>query len=76
MIDGYLPLCRLASRQSFPGARDIDTDSLKAIKTDGAQIILAAIGYGPNTPETMEGYIKKHNDYASRSMKAALPYMC
>lgn len=75
MIDGYLPLCRLALRQRFPGAREIDVDSLKAIKTDGAQIILAAVGYGPKTPETMERYIRKHNDYAARKMKAALPYM-
>ena len=65
MIDGYLPLCRLALKQRFPGGRAIDVDSLKAIKTDGAQIILAAVGYGPKTPETMERYIRKHNNYAS-----------
>ena len=75
MIDGYLPLCSLALRQKFPGGRAIDVDSLKTIKTDGSQIILAAIGYGPNTPETMERYIRKHNDYISRRMKTALPYM-
>ena len=75
MIDGYLPLCRLALKQRFPGGRAIDVESLKAIKTDGAQIILAAVGYGPKTPETMERYIMKHNNYASKKMMAALPYM-
>ena len=45
MIDGYLPLCRLAYFQPFPGARNIEVDTLKAIKCDGAQVILAAIGW-------------------------------
>lgn len=80
MIDGYLPLCRLSAIQPFPGGRNIDIDTLKAIKVDGAQIILAAIGWGPETPDEMEMYIKKHsakNDHHMEieRMKAALPIM-
>ena len=44
MCDGYLPLCRLRFFQPFPGAQYIELDTLKAIKCEGAQIILAAIG--------------------------------
>lgn len=78
MIDGYLPFCRLSSRQPFPGGRSIEVDTLKAMKVDGAQTILAAVGYGPRTVKEMEDHIAK---YAKRrphecgKMKAALPYM-
>lgn len=83
MIDGYLPLCRLASRQPFPEGRSIEIDTLKAIKTDGAQIILAAVGGGQYTIEDMERYIKRYQNakrgswsYAQvQRMKKALPYM-
>lgn len=83
MADGYLPLCRLCAVQPFRGGRNIEVDTLKAIKCDGAQIILAAVGYGPNTPAQMEKYIKKHGDakqggrhhVAVERMKKALPLM-
>lgn len=80
MIDGYLPLCRLSSSQPFPGGRSIETDTLKAIKIDGVQTILAAIGWGSETPDEMETYIKKHsanNDHRMEveRMKKALPLM-
>ena len=76
MIDGYLPLCRLATVQPFPGGRSIETDTLKAIKTDAAQIILAAMGIGPKTIKEMERYIEKHpNKWGIDRMKAALPHM-
>ena len=61
MIDGYLPLCRLSDRQPFPGGRSIETNTLKAIKVDGAQTILAAAGCGPNTVKEVEAYIEKHS---------------
>jgi len=76
MIDGYLPLCRLAARQPFPGGRNIETDTLKAIKTEHAQTILASMGIGPKTVEEMERYIEKHpNKWGVDRMKKALPYM-
>ena len=83
MMDGYLPLCRLSQRQPFSGARNIETDTLKAIKTEGAQIILEAVGGGQNTVESMECYVKKHRNATPGSyahlcvqrIKKALPYM-
>ena len=80
MIDGYLPLCRLAYFQPFPGGRNIEVETLKAIKCEGAQTILAAIGWGPETPEEMERYIEKHERKGTHimeveSMKKALPLM-
>lgn len=83
MINGYLPLCRLKVIQPFSGGREIETDTLKAIKTDGAQIILEAIGGGQDTPEKMKAYIKRYRNAKPgtwsyrqvRRMKAALPFM-
>lgn len=76
MIDGYLPLCRIAAVQPFPGGRSIEVDTLKAIKTDSAQIILAAMSIGPKTVKEMERYIEKHpNKWGVDRMKAALPFM-
>lgn len=80
MIDGYLPLCILASSQPFPGGQEINVNALKAIKCEGAQIILAAIGWGPETPEEMERYIKRHERKRTHTMevermKKALPLM-
>ena len=83
MIDGYLPLCQLAMFQPFPGGRNIEVETLQAIKCDGAQIILAAIGCGPETPNEMARYIEQHSGEGPdgphavqvERMKKALPYM-
>ena len=80
MADGYLPLCRLAAMQPFPGGRNIEVDTLKAIKCEGAQEMLAAAGWGARTPDEMEQYIKKNENKANRQyevkkMKKALPFM-
>ena len=80
MADGYLPFCRLAAVQPFPGGRDIEVNTLKAIKCEGAQVILEAAGWGPETPEQMERYIKKneknpHKQFEVKQMKKALPFM-
>lgn len=83
MPEGYLPLCRLAFFQPFPGGRNIDTETLQAIKTDGAHTILDAIGYGPETPEEMESFIEEHKTAGPEScfygevkrMEKALPFM-
>lgn len=62
MPDGYLPLCKLlpAHEQPFAGGCTINTKTLKAIKCDGAQKILAALGYGPDTISEMERYVKRY----------------
>ena len=44
MPEGYLPLCRLSLFQPFPGGRNIEVETLRAMKFDGAHIILDAIG--------------------------------
>lgn len=65
-VEGYLPLCRLKQVQPFDGCTEVETDTLRAIKVDGAQVILDAIGGGQNTIESMERYVKKN----SKSTKA------
>lgn len=83
MIDGYLPLCRLSSRQPFPGGRNIDPDTLKAIKTDAAQIILNAVGFGCYTVADMEKFLKRYSKAKKGTIKydecarirKALPFM-
>lgn len=47
MPEGYLPLCRLAFFQPFPGGRNIDAETLLAIKIDGAHTILDATWIRP-----------------------------
>lgn len=81
--DGYLPPCKLKPIQPFEGAKCIETESLRAIKMDGAQVILAAIGGGQETIPEMERYIMRYKNarpgtYSYRKvqrMKKALPYM-
>lgn len=78
MIDGYLPLCRV-----IPGTFSIEPETLKAIKIDGAQKILAAINGGQDTIESMERYIKRYRNAKPGTwshlqverMKEALPIM-
>ena len=60
MPEGYLPLCRRSAVQPFPGGASIDAETLLAIKTDGANLILDAVIYGPGTPAEMERFIRKH----------------
>ena len=62
-------MCRLAYFQPFPGGRNIEVETLKAIKCEGAQTILAAIGWGPETPEEMERYIEKHERKGTHAME-------
>lgn len=83
MIDGYLPLCRLSARQPFPGGRSIETDTLLAIKCEGAQDILAFSTNGQNTVMEVEQYLKNNKNAKPgtwshemvKRMKKALPYM-
>lgn len=83
MPEGYLPFCRLSRKQPFPGGRNIETDTLKAVRVDGAQDVLAAIGYGCDTLEAMETYVEKHENahpgtpeyIRTRLYKNAIPVM-
>ena len=60
MPKGYLPLCRIAAVQPFPGGRNIEEDTLCAIKIDGADKILDAVGAGINTPNKMETFLQRN----------------
>jgi hypothetical protein len=83
MAEGYLPLCRLCAIQPFPGGRNIDGDTLKAVKCEGAQIILDAIHSGADTIAKMEKYIVKYQNANEgtwehtcvKKIEEALPYM-
>ena len=83
MIDGYLPLCRLSAHQPFPGGRNIEVDTLKAIKIDEAQVILDAVGYGPATLKKMDRYVERYSKAEPgtskyreiEKMKKAIPFM-
>lgn len=84
MPDGYLPFCRLCATQPFEGAQCIETDTLKAVKTEGAQTILAAVGRGAGDDlKSMERYLEKHpcpvpgtRVYSNVArIKKALPYL-
>lgn len=41
MADGYLPLCRLKMIQPFDGAREVETDTLKAIRIEDIPMIMS-----------------------------------
>ena len=80
--EGYLPLCRLSPYQPFPGGRSIDPYTLKAIKIDGAQDILAAVGYGVETLSEMEQYVKLYRNSKNKLVQhrvalyqKAIPFM-
>lgn len=79
MVDGYLPFCRI-----LPGdGRRVEVETLKAIKTEGAQKILAAVGAGHQTIDEMEAFIAENQFKApdtweyvqSQKMREALPFM-
>lgn len=81
MAPGYLPLCRLCAVQPFDGGRNIEPDTLKAIRVDGAEKILKATHYA-KTPWEMERYVEKNEgsknkdvQYRVRLFKEALPVM-
>lgn len=57
MIDGYLPLVMAGG---YDGCQVVGT--MKAIKVDQAQTILAAIGRGQNTIDGMERYVKRYRN--------------
>jgi hypothetical protein len=79
MVDGYLPFVRLGG---YDGCQ-VDTRTMKAMKIEKAQVILAAIGNGQNTSYEMESYVEKHKyakpgtweHWISGRMKKAIPIM-
>ena len=80
--EGYLPLCRPSQEQPFPGGRQIDANSLKAMKVDGAQIILSAAHAGDTLAE-LEEQVRRYGNcdprssqgYWAEKARQALPYL-
>lgn len=78
MVPGYLPFCRVIT-----GSHSVEVETLKAIRIDGAERILAAIGGGQNTIAKMERYVKRYKNSPTGSwpnlqverMQRALPIM-
>lgn len=83
MLEGYVPFCRPLPKQPFDGARQIDVSSLRAMKSEGASIIMEAANSGCTTVKQMEAYLAKHRNpkfgtYESclcGLIERALPYL-
>jgi hypothetical protein len=83
MLKGFVPLCRL--RQDFlqKGLYVIEKDCLLAIKSEGSDKIMAAIGGGYHTVALMEKFLSDNPEPKKDSWEAkqvsrineALPYM-
>lgn len=73
--EGYLPLCTMK-----PNSFEVNTETLKAIRCEGAQEILAcSVATGMWHPSELKRYLECHeNDprkaYEVARVKAALPY--
>ena len=60
MPAGYLPLCRVKQIQPFNGCTEIETDTLKAVKAEKAQNILAVACCGATTLQKMWEYVQEN----------------
>ena len=82
-LKGYIPLCRIKSRRRMDGLMEIEVGTLLAVKTEGAYIIMNAIGGGCHTVALMEKFLLDNPDPVKGSweakkvywLKRALPYM-
>lgn len=54
---GCIPFCRI-----IPGTNNVETDTLKAIRIDGAEKVMQALGNGCNTLPKMEQFMKRHQN--------------
>ena len=69
MADGYLPLCQVGG----PDGCQVNPDTLKAVKCDGAQTILDAMRWFLSKHQNAEP--GSYNDRCVQRIKAALPYL-
>lgn len=81
---GYVPFCRI-----LPGphewSRNIDRNDLVAVPSKGAEAIMEAVGFGPDTSEAMRKFVaagEKHPSETGRyaewileRMRKAIPYL-
>jgi hypothetical protein len=76
-VKGYLPLCQ----GNYKGNENwVNPYTLKAIKCEDAEIIMAAAGYGIKTAKKAEKYIAKNENkankqYSVEKAKKALPVL-
>lgn len=70
--DGYVPLCRLKMIQPFDGARNIEPDTLKLMRSPGARAIMVAARYGLTTLAKMESFLEKNQNAARGTYEATL----
>ncbi len=83
MLKGFIPLCRLKQELLQKGLYVIEKDCLLAIKSEGSDKIMAAIGGGYHTVALMEKFLSdnpkpKEDSWEAKQIlriKAALPYM-
>ena len=82
MAPGYVPFCRLKRIQPFEGGRDIETETMKAIKCEGAKEIMSAASLGFCTLDSMEAFVKRYRNSKSKVLQnqisrcnKALPFM-
>lgn len=68
MKDGYLPIVESGG---YDGCQVI-LETMKAIKLDGAQTVLKAVGRGQTTKEKMEKYVKRYANSTSKSTRIHL----
>lgn len=70
--DGYVPLCRLKMVQPFDGARDIEPDTLKLIRSSGARAIMNAAHCGLTTLARMETFLEQNRNAVKGTYEATL----
>ncbi|WP_024858997.1 hypothetical protein [Ruminococcus albus] len=83
MLKGFIPLCRLKQELLQKGLYVIEKDCLLAIKSEGSDKIMAAIGGGYHTVALMEKFLSdnpkpKEDSWEAKQIlriKVALPYM-
>lgn len=83
MLKGFIPLCRLKQELLQKGLYVIEKDCLLAIKSEGSDKIMAAIGGGYHTVALMEKFLSdnpkpQEDSWEAKQIlriKAALPYM-
>ena len=78
--DGYIPLCRPEPGICY--GRAVDLNSLKAIRSEGADAVMKAVAYGAKTINQMRAYVDDYKDSKSKlvrercsAFKYAIPYL-
>lgn len=75
MKEGCILIGKPLDHQTLTWNISIDRRTLKALKCDGADVLLDALGYGMTTIDIMEKYISENNNYIADKMRKAIPYM-